>query len=127
MSLADQLRLEDQISSFELKITSMTSSSEGLQVNASGTVERYGKVFLTYNFKNNPTQENTGSFTGFGWGVTEDGVRNQGERRGVFVSNGLTGTVYSLDDVSDGNPNFCIERWDLTKETITLQFSRIES
>ena len=126
MSLKDQLKLEDQINSFELKITSMTSSAAGVQVNASGTVQRYGKVFLTYNFQNNPTQQETGSFTGFGWGVTEEGVRNQGERRGVFVSNGLTGTVYSLDDVSDGNPNFCIERWDLTNETITLQFSRIQ-
>ena len=127
MSLKDQLKLEDQINSFELKITSMTSSAAGVQVNASGTVQRYGKVFLTYNFQNNPTQQETGSFTGFGWGVTEEGVRNQGERRGVFVSNGLTGTVYSLDDVSDGNPNFCIERWDLTNETITLQFSRIQN
>ncbi|MBM62964.1 MAG: hypothetical protein CL484_08465 [Acidobacteria bacterium] len=127
MSLKDQLKLEDQINSFELKITSMTSSASGVQVNASGTVQRYGKVFLTYNFQNNPTQQETGSFTGFGWGVTEEGVRNQGERRGVFVSNGLTGTVYSLDDVSDGNPNFCIERWDLTNETITLQFSRIQN
>ena len=78
MSLKDQLKLEDQINSFELKITSMTSSASGVQVNASGTVQRYGKVFLTYNFQNNPTQQETGSFTGFGWGVTEEGVRNQG-------------------------------------------------
>ncbi len=127
MSLADQLKLEDHINGFELKITSMTSSGEGIQVNATGTVERYGKVWLTYNFKNNPAQETTGSFTGFGWGITEAGVRNQGERRGVFVSDGLTGTVYSLDDVTDGNPNFCIERWDLTKETISMQFSRIQA
>jgi hypothetical protein len=127
MSLADQFKLEEQIQSFELKITSMTSSSDGVQVNATGTVQRYGKVFVTYNFSNNPAQQNTGSFTGFGWGVTEDGVRNQAERRGVFVSNGLTGTVYSLDDMSDGNPNFCIEHWDLMKETISMQFSRVQA
>ena len=127
MSLADQFKLEEQIQSFELKITSMTSSSDGVQVNATGTVQRYGKVFVTYNFSNNPAQENTGSFTGFGWGVTDDGVRNQAERRGVFVSNGLTGTVYSLDDMSDGNPNFCIEHWDLMKETISMQFSRVQA
>ena len=40
MSLADQLKLEDNINGFELKITSMISSSEGVQVNATGTVER---------------------------------------------------------------------------------------
>ncbi len=127
MSLADQLKLEEQIQSFELRITSMTSSSDGVQVNATGTVQRYGKVFVTYNFSSNPAQENAGSFTGFGWGVTDDGVRNQAERRGVFVSNGLTGTVYSLDDMSDGNPNFCIEHWDLMKETISMQFSRVQA
>ena len=126
MSLADQLKLEDNINKFEVKITSMTSSSDGVQVNATGTVARYGKVWLTYNFKNNPTQETTGSFTGFGWGITEAGVRNQGERRGGYISDGLTGIVYSLDDVTDGNPNFCIERWALAKETISLQFSRIQ-
>ena len=38
----------------------------------------------------------------------------------------LKGTVYSLDDVTDGIPNFCIEKWDLEKETIELSFSRIE-
>ena len=126
MSLADQFKLEEQTQSFELKITSMTSTSDGVQVNATGTVQRYGKVFVSYNFSNNPTQENMGLFRGFGWGITEDGVRNQAERRGVFVSNGLTGTVYSLDDMSDGNPNFCIAHWDLTKETISMQFSRVQ-
>tara|TARA_A100001037_G_scaffold296110_2_gene316161 strand:+ start:247 stop:633 length:387 start_codon:yes stop_codon:yes gene_type:complete len=126
MSLSDQLALEDQVNSFELKITSMTSTKDGVQVNATGTVERYGKVFLTYNFTNNPTQDDTGSFIGFGWGITADGTRNQGERRGVFTSDGLVGTVYSLDDVTDGYPNFCIEKWDLMNETITMEFSRIQ-
>ena len=34
MSLADQFKLEEQTQSFELKITSMTSTSDGVQVNA---------------------------------------------------------------------------------------------
>jgi hypothetical protein len=45
MSLADQLKLEDEINSFELKITSITQNPEGTQVNATGTVgatEKYG-------------------------------------------------------------------------------------
>ena len=46
--------------SFEVKITSMTSSSDGVEVNV------------------------TGSFTGFGWGITEAGIRNKGERRGAM-------------------------------------------
>ena len=126
MSLADQLRLENETFSFELKITSMTQTEEGVQANATGTVGRYGKVWLTYNFTANPKQEHMGSFVGFGRAITEEGVSNEGKRRGVYVGNGLTRTVYSLDDVSDGAPNFCIEHWDLANETIKLEFSRIE-
>ena len=126
MSLAEQLKLEDEIFSFELNITSITQNPEGTPVHATGTVGRYGKVWLTYNFVPNPTQEIMGSFVGIGRAVTEEGVSNEGRRRGVYVGDGVTGTVYSLDDVSDGTPNFCIEQWDLSKETIQLQFSRIE-
>ena len=126
MSLAEQLKLEDEIFSFELKITSITQNPEGTQVNATGTVGRYGKVWLTYNFVPNPTQENMGSFVGIGRTLAEDGVQHEGRRRGVYIGDGVIGTVYSLDDVSDGAPNFCIEQWDLSKETIQLQFSRIE-
>ena len=54
MSLADQLKLEDEISTFELKITSMTQTATGTQVNATGTVGRYGKVWLSYDFTPNP-------------------------------------------------------------------------
>ena len=126
MSLADQLKLEDEISTFELKITSMTQTATGTQVNATGTVGRYGKVWLSYDFTPNPEQENTGSFIGIGRGITPEGAAATGQRRGAYVSNGLQGTVYSLDDVTDGSPNFCIEKWDLEKETIELSFSRIE-
>ena len=126
MSLREQLKLEDQTLSFELKITSITQSKDGTQVNATGTVGRYGKVWLTYDFTANPKQEHMGSFVGVGRAVTEDGVANEGQRRGVYLGDGLTGTVYSLDDVSDGTPNFCIEHWDLNAETFKLQFARIE-
>ena len=126
MSLAEQVKLEEETFSFELKITSITQSKEGTQVNATGTVGRYGKVWLTYDFTANPKQEHTGSFVGIGRAVTDDGVANEGQRRGVYVGDGLTGTVYSLDDVSDGAPNFCVEHWDLKAETIQLQFARLE-
>ena len=72
MSLADQLKLEDEISTFELKITSMTQTANGTQANATGTVGRYGKVWLSYDFTPNPEQELTGSFVGIGRGLTPE-------------------------------------------------------
>ena len=125
MSLADQLILEEEISTFELKITSITQTSSGTQVNATGTVGRYGKVWLSYDFTPNSEQQLMGSFVGVGRGLTPEAAA-EGQRRGVYVGDGLKGTVYSLDDVTDGKPNFCIEKWDLEKETIELSFSRIE-
>ena len=127
MSLAEQLNLEDETFTFELKITSMTQHDSGTQVNATGTVGRYGKVWLTYNFTPNSMQEHMGSFVGIGRAVTEDGQSSQGNRRGVYLGDGIKGTVYSLDDVTDGLPNFCIEKWDLEKETIEMTFSRIQN
>ena len=50
MSLAEQLKLEDETVTFELKITSITQTPEGTTVNSVGTAGRYGKVWLTYNF-----------------------------------------------------------------------------
>ena len=126
MSLASQLKLEEETFTFELRITSMTQHADGTQVNATGTVGRYGKVWLTYDFTPNPKQEHMGSFVGIGRAVTEEGESNEGQRRGVYVGDGIRGTVYSLDDVTDGAPNFCIEKWDLEKETIELTFSRIQ-
>ena len=128
MSLAEQLKLEDETVTFELKITSITQTPEGTTVNSVGTAGRYGKVWLTYNFTPNSNPENAhmGSFVGIGRAVTDDGTQNEGQRRGVYVMDGLKATVYSLDDVTDGLPNFCIEHWDLISETVTLNFSRIK-
>ena len=126
MSLANQMKLKDEISTFELKITSMTQTTNGTQVNATETVGRYGKVWLSYDFTPNSEQEQMGSFVGIGRGMTPEGAAAEGKRRGVYIGDGLKGTVYSLDDVTDGKPNFCIEKWDLENETIELSFSRIE-
>tara|TARA_B100001250_G_scaffold147499_1_gene126306 strand:- start:12 stop:401 length:390 start_codon:yes stop_codon:yes gene_type:complete len=128
MSLAEQLKLEDETFTFELKFTSVTQTPEGTTVDATGTAGRYGKVWLTYNFTPNPNPENShlGSFIGIGRAIADDGTQNEGQRRGVYIRDGLKATVYSLDDVTDGLPNFCIEHWDLSSETVTLNFSRIE-
>ncbi len=56
MMLINELNLEDESFTFELKITSMTQHANGTQVNATGKAGRYGKVWLTYEFTPNPKQ-----------------------------------------------------------------------
>ena len=84
------------------------------------------QVWLCYFFTRYPELVLSLSFVGIGRGLTPEGAAATGQRRGVYILNGLKGTVYSFDDVTDGAPNFCIENWDLEKETIKLSFSRIE-
>ena len=34
--------------------------------------------------------------------------------------------VHSLDDISDGVLNFCVETWDFRDDPVKLEFSRIQ-
>ena len=62
-------------------------------------------------------------FKGNGFLINKGG--NWLEGIAAYISSGSI-AIYSLDDVSDGAPNFCIEHWDLANEKIELEFSRIE-
>ena len=128
MSLADQLKLEDETVTFELKITSITQTPEGTTVNSVGTAGRYGKVWLTYNFSPNSNPENAhmGSFVGIGRAVTDDGTQNEGQRRGVYVMDGLKATVYSLDDVTDGNQYLCLTEVNLIDDSLEMNFYSVK-
>ena len=104
------------------KITSITLSDQGGVINVSAEAGRYGKVFLTYNVTINPAVPNQGSFHGNGVGFNDEGVREGGSRQGVFRRDGTTMQFYSLDDVSDGELNYCETLIDLKKETVEMTF-----
>lgn len=105
------------------KVTSISLTDEGGVINVSSKAGRYGKVFLTYNLKrDNPNIETQGSFSGRGVGITDDGNRNAGSRQGVWRREGNIITFHSLDDVTDGNRNFCISKLNLTTETLEMTF-----
>mgnify|MGYP001590995740 CR=1 FL=1 len=104
------------------KITSITLNDEGGVINVSAEAGRYGKVFLTYNVSLNPTAPNQGSFQGTGVGFNDQGVREVGARQGVFRRDGTVLKFYSLDDVSDGELNYCETLIDLRKETVEMTF-----
>ena len=92
-------------------------------INVSSKAGRYGKVFLTYNLRrDNPNFGSQGSFTGRGVGIADDGTRNSAPRHGVWKREGNIITFHSLDDVTDGNRNFCISKLNLTEETLEMTF-----
>ena len=74
--------------SFQLSgtITSIELSETGGVINVSANAGRYGKVYLTYNVKLNPSVPDQGYFHGRGTGINDAGERNSGSRQGVFVA-----------------------------------------
>jgi len=103
------------------KITSIELTSDGGTITVSSEAGRYGKVFLTYNVKLNSSLPDQGYFSGRGVGFN-DGVRQAGSRQGVFRREGSIMKFWSLDDVTDGNMNYCETVMNLETETVEMTF-----
>ena len=113
----------DELFSLSGNVSSISLTEQGGVINVSSKAGRYGKVFLTYNLRrDNPNFGSQGSFTGRGVGIADDGTRNSAPRHGVWKREGNIITFHSLDDVTDGNRNFCISKLNLTEETLEMTF-----
>ena len=103
------------------KITSVEIKDGGGVIHVSSEAGRYGKVFLTYNVTVNPALPNQGYFSGKGVGFN-DGQRQAGNRQGVFRREGALMKFWSLDEVTDGNMNYCETVMNLETETVEMTF-----
>ena len=103
------------------KITSVELTNGGGTITVSSEAGRYGKVFLTYNVTLNPALPDQGYFSGRGVGFN-DGVRQAGSRQGLFRREGAIIKFWSLDDVTDGNMNYCETVMNLETETVEMTF-----
>ena len=103
------------------KITSVELTNGGGTITVSSEAGRYGKVFLTYNVTLNPALPDQGYFSGRGVGFN-DGVRQADSRQGVFRREGAIMKFWSLDDVTDGNMNYCETVMNLETETVEMTF-----
>ena len=103
------------------KITSVELTDGGGTITVSSEAGRYGKVFLTYNVTLNSALPDQGYFYGRGVGFN-DGVRQAGSRQGGFRREGAIMKFWSLDDVTDGNMNYCETVMNLETETVEMTF-----
>jgi len=104
------------------KVTSVELTDGGGVITVSAEAGRYGKVFLTYNVKLNPSLPNQGYFSGRGIGIDDEGNREAGSRQGVFRREGSIMNFYSLDDVSDGRLNYCETVINLRTDSVEMTF-----
>tara|TARA_Y100000768_G_C23864773_1_gene627485 strand:+ start:254 stop:676 length:423 start_codon:yes stop_codon:yes gene_type:complete len=103
------------------KITSVELTDGGGTITVSSEAGRYGKVYLTYYVTLNSALPDQGYFSGRGVGFN-DGVRQAGSRQGVFRREGAIMKFWSLDDVTDGNMNYCETVMNLETETVEMTF-----
>ena len=127
MSISELVKFEGDTLTFnDAKITSVTLSEHGGSINVTGHQDIYGLIYLTYNLTLNPSIATQGAFTGKAVGYGEGDERNTASLSGVWVRKERTMTLYSLDDVSDGNFHFAVVELNLDDESGTINFSRMK-
>ena len=126
MSVSELIKFDGDILTFnDGKITSVTLTEEGGTVNVTGNQDIYGLIYLTYNLTLNPKVETQGAFTGRALGYGPAGERATATLSGVWVRKERNVTLYSIDDVSDGNFHFARVELNLDEESATINFSRM--
>ena len=89
----------------KFKIDSMTVGENEVTVNASSAaadVGKYGKVYVSYTFTQNPYIPNSGTWKGHGRGMSPDGQLQAGILMGVWTRDGSVFNMKSVDSVTDG-------------------------
>ncbi len=105
------------------QVTSVCLSEKGATINITGQQEDYGLIYLTYHLEENPKHETQGSFKGTACGLSVEGKKTDAKLNGVWSRSGRSVTLYSLDDVSDGNLVFAIIKINLVEESAEIYFS----
>ena len=87
----------------KFKIDSITVGKSESTINlSSADVGQYGVVYVSYTLTSNPNIPNSGTWTGYGRGISPEGVLARGDLMGVWTMDGTKINVKSVDSVTDG-------------------------
>lgn len=124
MDMKELFQFEDETHRFEsAKVSNVCLRDECGVINITGHQNEYGLIYLTYNMTENPKHETQGSFRGKAVGIGPNGEKNEASLNGVWSRSGRMLTLYSLDDISDGNLYFALVKINLVEETAEISFS----
>ena len=85
------------------KIDSITVGKLESTINlSSADTGQYGKVYVSYTLTSNPNIPNSGTWIGYGRGISPDGVLARGDLMGVWTMDGTKINIKSVDSVTDG-------------------------
>lgn len=106
-------------------ITSLQSSDTGSIMTTQGDVDDYGKVYLTYHFKNTHGIESLGNFTGQIRVASPDGIL-RGTMQGVWRGDGGKMKIYTYDTHSNGDVIMALGEMDLLAGTAKFTVFPVE-
>ena len=92
---------------------------------SSADTGQYGKVYLSYTLTSNPNIPNSGTWIGYGRGISPDGVLSRGDLMGVWTMDGTKINIKSVDSVTDGI-NFLSGTIDLIAGEAVAEVFKIE-
>jgi hypothetical protein len=92
---------------------------------SSADTGQYGKVYLSYTLTSNPNIPNSGTWIGYGRGISPDGVLARGDLMGVWTMDGTKINVKSVDSVTDGI-NFLSGTIDLIAGEMEAEVFKVE-
>ena len=92
---------------------------------SSAATAQYGKVYLSYTLTSNPNIPNSGTWIGYGRGISPDGVLSRGDLMGVWTMDGTKINVKSVDSVTDGI-NFLSGTIDLIAGEMEAEVFKVE-
>ena len=88
-------------------------------------IGQYGKVYLSYTLTSNPNIPNSGTWIGYGRGISPDGVLSRGDLMGVWTMDGTKINIKSVDSVTDGI-NFLSGTIDLIAGEAVAEVFKVE-
>ena len=109
------------IATGNLTISSMTIRADITKITSEGTVGKYGRVFVTHTLKASDESRVSYQFEAFGRTIMEDGSMVSGSARGTGRRNNGHLTLFSLDNLSNGEQNFSVLEMDVQAKSASIK------
>ncbi len=126
MSLSNIIALEEDVLSFEGKVTSVALTDNGGTITGRGNASVYGLIYLTYNISVNPSSPGRGAMVGRATAIAEDGTEATAVLSGVWDRQGHLAKIYCFDDISDGHIHLAVVSINFKDESLRVDFSRVK-
>ena len=124
-ALAVDLNFEN---TFQIRMTIdhvYTEDNKIYKIAASGSAGRYGQAYSSWKFSDNLGLKDRGEFSGFAW--TQIGAEVfKASLQGVYVKQGPTFRIYSLDLVSDKKLQMKVGEINMVEKTMNFDVSDIK-